>query len=325
MNTKLKASYPEKKTLLILSILTLVFGAITCVIGDIAMPIVIGILAAIYFFDRSEYKVFVILASLLLVALNIFVVLTGVTVSLFGPSSIILALMLSFAFRREENKADTAYVMTIICAAFSFISCILLAMLAQGEFTIEAVKLFYADLIDSLRVGFVESFMLIYEAAGVSSSEEIILAIFDTQLKLAISYFLIGGFITVGLGMKVFGFVISKLAEDKKEILEWRFSPNNFFAYFFVLLTFASVFLTSAEGILAISVLNLYNVFLVIFAYVGFNLATAIFMTKMRRGLSLLILVFVLISFSSFAIQVLAMLGVMFTIQNNNRNRIQNS
>lgn len=317
MNIKLKTLLPDKKTLLIISLLSLFSGVLSCIAGDILLPISIGLLSVLYLFDDNKYKPFAISVSIILLIINIVCVLQGITVSLFAPSSVILAIILCFGFSRRVTKSDIAYLMTVVCALFSLISCFLLAMMEQGEFTLDAVIVFYTELYDSFRTVFVENMMKLYTASGIQLTEEILVSLLDAQVDLITSYLLIGGFVTVGIAIKLFGFIVSRLIEEKKDILEWRFEASSIFAYAYVALSLISVFISFSDSVIAIPVLNLYNLFLVIFAYIGFNFATTILKMRMKTWLSILILIVLLVAFSSFTIQVLAMLGAMFTIRNN--------
>ena len=319
MKTELKTSLSRNKTLLLISLLSLLFGALSCVFGEIMLPLLVGALAALYLFDSKSPRTFSITVSVIILALNLAGVILGITSSLFGPCAIILAFIASYSFVRGQSKADSAYVMTIISAVFTVIGCIILAMMEQGEYTLEAVGVFYGEILDSLRAIFISSMSELYTASGFEISQEIIAAAFDMQVRLIVAYLLIGGFLLVGLSMKVFSLAVALLAEEKKHIAEWRFATTNIFAYFYLILTLASMFVMSADSLFAVSVLNLYNIFLVIFAYVGFNFAIAILSFKLKRGMAFFILLILIGVFASFAMQILAVLGVLFTLRNNRK------
>ena len=325
MNDNSKTSTMKMKTLLLISLLSIFLGAISCVIGEFILPFLAGALAVVYLFDSNKYRLCSVILSIVLLIINLVGFLTVRTVTLFAPAAIILALIISLSFSKRESKSDAAYLMTIISAAFSVVKYILYAMVDQGEYTFEAVKVFFTDLHDSLRLVVIESFTEIYAASGLAIGEDIIAAVFDMQVKMMISYILIGGFVTTGIAMKTFGVIVSRFSDDKKSISEWRFKATNIFAYSYMILVLLSVFMVSADNIFAVSVLNLYNLFLVIFAYVGFNVATTQFFKNVRPLFAGLIVIVIICIFSSFALQVLAVLGVMFTIRSNNQNRIQNS
>lgn len=315
MRNELKTSLSQKKTLLIISLISLLLGVLSCVLGDIILPLLIASLAILYLFDSTPRRTYAVSVSLVLAVLNLTGFLFGITVSAFAPCAIILSLILCYAYIRDQSKADAAYVMTIISAAFTLLSCILLAMIEQGAYTWEAVTSYYGDLHDSIRTLFISGMIDVYTASGLEVTEEIVASVFDIQIRSLISYIVIGSFVIVGLSMKAFSLAVSKLSENKRHIIEWRFVATNIFAYSYLLLVVASIFVHSADSVFAISVLNLYNIFQVIFAYVGFNFAMAILTTRMRTGTAFIILFALLAVFSSFVIQLLAVMGVMFTLR----------
>lgn len=325
MKLKLKTSLSKKKTLLLISTLLIFFGALSCILGEFILPFLTATLAVLYLFDGSKHRVLSISVSVLLLIINVAGFIAVKTISLFAPASIILAFIICFSFCKGESKADAAYIMTIIAAIFSLLMYLLYAMVDQGEYTLDAVKVFYTDFYDSLRTLIVDSFMSVYSTSGLEVTEEMIIALFDRQVSMIISYLLVGGFMVVGVAMKLFSFVVSRLVEDKSTILQWRFSTTNLYAYFYLILTLASVFVINADSIFAISILNLYNVFLIVFAYVGFNFVITHILKNLRPLYAGLILVAVMLLFSGFAVQVLAILGVMHTIRSNKNIRIQNS
>lgn len=320
MRNELKASLSQKKTLLIISLLSILFGVLSCVLGDIILPLLVASLAALYLFDSTSHRTYCVSVSFVLVALNLAGFLFGITVSAFAPCAILLGLIICYSYVKNQSKADAAYIMTLISAAFTVLSCVLLAMIEQGAFNWEAVTSFYGELHDSIRTLFISGMLDVYTASGFEVTEEVVASIFDLQIRSLISYIIIGGFVIVGLSMKAFSLAVSRLSENKQHIIEWRFTATDIFAYFYLILVIASLFVGSADSIFAVSVLNLYNIFLVIFAYVGFNFAMAILTTRMRTGTAFIILIALLAVFSSFVMQLFAVMGVMFTLRSSRMN-----
>lgn len=320
MRNELKTSLSQKKTLLITSLLAILFGILSCVLGDIIMPLLIASLATLYLFDSSVRRSYSVSVSLVLIVLNLSSFLFGISVSAFAPCSILLGLILCYSYLKEQSKSDSAYIMTLVATAFTLLSCVLLAMVEQGTYTWEAVTSFYGDLHDSIRTLFISSMVDVYTASGIEITEEIIASVFDIQVRSLVSYFVIGSFVIVGLGMKAFTLAVSKLSENKQHIEEWRFKATNIFAYFYFVLIIASLFVGSADSIFAVSVLNLYNIFLVIFAYVGFNFVLTILTMRMKKGTAFIVLIALLAIFSSLIMQLLAVMGVMFTLRSSHSN-----
>lgn len=315
MEHKIKNSLSANKTLLLTSLLVMLSGAFACVLGELMIPVLVGLLGAIYLFDTK--RIFSIVVSLIVVALNVASILFNISVSLFAPSSIILALILFSAYATSQSKSDTAYIMTVVCTAFSVVSYLLIAMLEQGSYTIDAAIEYYTLLTDEFRTIFVRAMVELYASSGMAVTTESVEALFNTQLNLIISYLLIGGFVITGFGMKLFGALVSKYSEDNTIIKNWRFTATRFYAYFYVALVLASLFSTTADNLFAVSVLNLYNIFLVVFAYIGFKVAIDILGRRMKPVFSVIILIIIIIIFASIAAQILAALGVLYILRRN--------
>ena len=121
----------------------------------------------------------------------------------------------------------------------------------------------------------------------------------------------------VGFTMKIFTAISARLAEDNRHVLCWRFSTTNIFAYFYVALVFISMFTSSGTGVFALTVANLYNIFMIIYAYIGFNFALASLSVKMKPVVAFLLIIVAVSLLASFAVSLLSMLGVFFTLRNN--------
>ena len=274
-------------------------------------------LSDLYLFDSKSGRVFSIVVSVILVAINAAALLLGISVSFFSISAIIISFIIRNAFVKDHSKADAAYVSTLICAALSVLASLLSAMIELDSYTIDAAISYYKEMFDAIRVIFVDAMLEAYAIYNINVKEEVLLAVFDRQISMMISYMIIGGFINVGIGMKIFGAIVSYCAESKDHIKGWRFRTTTVYAYFYIILAIISVFLNSTDTVFAISVLNLYNVFMIVFAYVGFNFMLEILRRRMKPVVSLLILCGATIVFSTFAIQLLAALGVLFGVKSN--------
>lgn len=317
MNTELKKCLSKQKTLFTISFLCILFGAFCCVIGDLLLPLVIGMLAAIYLFDTDKGRRFAIGVSVVLLVMNIAVFITKTSITFFAPAAVLISFLIFLSFKKGDSKADTALISTVIISVFTLLSLILLGMVEGAEYTIDAALSFYKELSDSIRLQFVEAMSRAYQIMEVEVSEEAIGLVYDLQVRMLPSILLIGGFITTGLSMKLFGFAVGKCCEDRKHIDSWRFMLTSISGYLYLILAIASMFLNDPDSLLTISVLNLYNVFLVVFAYVGFNFVYALLRMKFSGAVSLIILAGAMVIFFSFAVQLLSYAGVMFTLRRN--------
>lgn len=330
MEIKLKTSFSEKKTLLfiLLSVICVFLGLLSCVLGEIVLPVLVGALAMLFLLDKILVKPYGIVVSIILLAINAVGVIFRLTASFFAPCAIILAAIMVTAFRKRSDKANTSYIMSLICAAFTLLSCILLGMIAQGEYTFEAAEVFYTEFFEELRQVIITAFdqvTEIYNQAGIELVDNAGEVVFDVMMKMMISTLLIGAFALVGLGMKFFKLGLLICLDDKKPLEEWRFSVSSILAYGYLFSAIISVFTSTADSLFAVTVMNLESILFVVFAYVGFNAVVSLLMKKMKRVFAILIVIGVILTFSTFATQLLAVFGAMFTLRINRMKKEQGS
>jgi len=305
------------RTLLLLSSLTVIFGSFCIFLNDFSLVLSIAFLSSLYYLDNSNRRIFSIVVSVILFGLNILGFIIGISYYLFAPASVIVALIISYAFSSKQSKSDAAFLATLICGVFTFLSYILLGMILKKNFSFEASIEFYNDLVTNLREHFINTMFEAYKAMGIDVTVEILTQQFNAQIYMIISYILIASFLIVGLSFKLFGFVVGKLAENSAEIKSWRFKTSNVFAYFYLILVFLAMFLTSSTDLLSIVVFNLYNIFLVVYAYVGFNVIKNKLKDKTGPIIATGLIIASVLIFSSLAIQLLAVSGVFYTIKTN--------
>ena len=322
MKTELKNTKSSRFTQFILAFCCILFAAIGSLVGEIAFPLSISTMAALFLFDSTKQRRLSIIVSILLVLLNVFTFTLRIGSSFFAAATVILGYLIYIAFNNKQSKSDYAFLMTLIAGFIIAFGYVVLPMNLAGEYTGEVVVEFYTNLVTILRGEFVKLLFEAYSTAGLDVTTDMIAEIFNSQLNMIISYVLIMSFFIVGVSFKMFGFLVKKLAIDDTEINSFRFSTTNLFAYFYIILTLASVFVSSQNGILGISVLNLYNFFLFVYAYVGFNVALSLFIKKFKPVISVILLLVALVVMSSLGVQILAVLGVMFTIRKNTENRL---
>ena len=319
MNLILRENLSHKKIITILAVVSIILGALCCVLGDIILPFLVGVLAALYLFDDSEKRTASFGVSIVVVLLNFSAVYFLYLTSFFGPASIILARMLSRGFKNQKSKADTAYLMTIVVAGFTVISAIFLAMLLMDIYTFDAAVAFYTELVNVIKPTLYNETIALLSQIGTQLSEEYVVAAINHQFNMIIAYVLIYSFLVVGISAKLFGAIVSRCMEDKESIRKWRFVTSNVYAYFYVILALAAVFVGTTD-VLSVSVLNLYCLFMHVFAYVGFNYAVALFGRKMKKVASFIIVSIALLISGTIGLQILAFLGVMFTIRRSRLN-----
>ena len=320
MDIKLKSSLTNKKTLLILSLLSILLGLISVAIGDILLPLMVAVLAMIFLVD-DERRIYFIVTSSVLVIVNIAAIVLNVGLTLFAFEGIALAALLAICFMKKSDKAEASLIMTAVCAGFTLVNLVILPMIELSTFDFGMVADYYLEMVDTFREAFVETAVEAYgqilASGGIELSESIVTELYNHQLTMAISYIVIICFAVVGIAMKLFAKLYTRLCEDNSPVIYWRFRTTSVFAYFYIALMFLSIFTSTSGGVLGITIGNLYNIFLIVYAYIGFNQAVAMLSVKVRPAVAILIIAAVTVVAMSFALQLLAVLGVLYTIRKN--------
>ena len=320
MDIKLKSSLTNKKTLLILSLSSILLGLISVIVGDILVPLLVAVLAIMFLVD-DDRRIYVIVTSSVLVIFNIAAVVLKIGFTLFAFESIALAVLLAICFAKKNDKAESSLIMTAVCVAFTLINFVMLPMIELNTLDFGMVADYYLEMVDTLRITFVETAVEAYgqilASGGIEISESAVTEVYNHQITMAISYIVIICFAVVGIAMNLFTMLYTKIFEDTSPVIYWRFITTSVFAYFYIALMFISVFTSTSGGVLGITVGNLYNIFLIVYAYVGFNQAVAMLLVKVRPAVATIIVAAVTVVAMSFALQLLAVLGVLYTIRKN--------
>ena len=320
MEIKLKSSLSQKKTLVILSLLCLLLGVISILVGDMLLPFTGALLALIFVFDGGKKRIGII-TSVLLVLINALAIGLKVGLNLVGLESVVFAVLFFTFFVKRREKSEAIFVLTVVCAIFSVINLALIPIIELNTLNFAEVLSYYEGFISELRTLYVqttyEAYAMMMSVRGIEITEAMVSAAFDAQLSMVISYIVIVGFVLVGISMKTFDAVFSRIAEDKSPVISWRFMTSNVFAYFYIILVVLSILTSMSNGVLGIAVGNLYNIFMVVYAYVGFNYAVAVLSIKFKPSTSIIILLVITLLAMSMALGLLAMFGVLFTIRKN--------
>lgn len=308
----------------IIAVLAMIFAMIYLFL---VLPAIIAVLAMIYLFDKE--KRYAIASSIILVAFNIAGFALGINYTLFSLTSIIVALLISSAYINGQSKSDAAFISSIVIVGVFVVSLIASAMISLNSFDLDAVMKYYIDIYNDTRdasAGLAEKYYLLakemmpelYEGLEQDLSLDDFKSTYDYFFaSTAIAGVLISGFATVGISMKLFGFVVGKCSEDNGHIRNWRFALSTPYAFFYLILIVAYIFSMYNDNLFAVCVTNLYYIFQLVFAYVGFKTAISELSKKMKPALSFLVVSAASLVFISFATQIYATIGVISTIRFN--------
>ena len=318
MKNELMNGRTVKTVLVALAIFSLIFGVASSLLFEILAPLAAGVFAALAFFDVTPYKLLTIGVSVAMLAVNIifgnYVPLTALMLIALGSVS---ALFCAKGF----GKGECAGWLTVIASVFMLIALLLVAAEAKNSFSLEAVSEYYKELYSSFKAVFIETLsgITVPTGDGVAESffgEDIAAEIFDLLVSISFSILIIVAFTIAGITLKVFCGIIARLVSEPHCVYEWRFSTSSLFAYFYIALLILS-FIVGSSDVFAICVQNLYNVFMVVYAYIGFNFAHALFSRERSPLFTIAVLIFAILFASSVAVTLLSLLGVFFTVKRN--------
>ncbi len=328
MKNELKNNLAYRKTMLILSALCITSGLLSLILGEVVIPIASALLAAIILFENKEKRRFSYICAISLLVINALTFIPPLQViSFWSIITVLFAVIISYAYRRPIRKSECALILTLLAVIILTLPLILTAMIACGEYSITAVISYYEDMFAVMREEFVVYVNeliaeLSYSAGELPIDADWYIKVYDYQVNMLISYLIISAFALVGFSLKCFSAIVKKCAENTAQINSWRFWTDNIFAYFYFLLAIVSLFISAPDTVFAVTVLNLYNIFMFIYFYVGFTVAREFFSHGRRPVLSTVLLILGILMFNAYAIELLAVIGAFFTIRTNNERPI---
>ncbi len=318
MDHGLRNNLSYNKAVFGLSAFSMLFGFITAMAGEILMPLYAGTYAALLMFDKKSKR---ILSALVPISVTAFSLLIGNLIPVAEVFSVLIAFLVFFMFSKQRTKRECVAYSTVLCTLMILASLVSVALLASGEFSFNSVIDFYKGLYDEIKhamLRYVEEMTasLPEGAAAAAFTEEDIVNLLDSFILIIPSLIVIVAFVMVGIICKIFSSILSGMINDPKSIFDWRFDTDSIFAYFYIALILLSAF-SATNDVFGIAVANLYNVFMVVYAYFGFNFAKAILMRSKSSAASTFILVAIIFLLSGFAVSLLSFLGVYFIIMKN--------
>lgn len=328
MKNQLKKNLSYKRTIIFLTLASLFFGLLSAILSEVFVPFAVAFCGALFLFEDKSKRLLSYAIPVLFIIFNIvMVLLSRQIISLWSIETICLSLIIYFGFTRKVDKGSIVAVMSVVVSLFLVLTFALFAMIKTETYTFDAVADFYKSFVGNIKNSFLSTFASISQSIPEGTAEfpfnsEEMGVLFDGFIRGLVSLFAIYGFAISGISLKIFKAIVIKRVENPTEISNWRFSTTNVFAYFYIVLVLVSFFITDTSTVLSVAIINLYNIFNVVYAYIGFNFALALISVRRSPTYAFIILSVLVILFSSFAVDILAMLGIFFTISKNNGNII---
>ncbi len=318
MFRELKEGTTYSQTMTYLSVLTFLFGIATCFIGNIFLPLSAGFCACLFLFEDPKKRVlsYAVPAAVMLINVPI-----NRLESIIGFEFIILAVLIAWLYTKSVTKSETAAYLTFVITFFIFISLYINGAIAAKSFDFSAIISYYAELVDKFKSSlteFLTSTKIVGESGAVeyymdtNQAEFLFNSLFNSILSLIMGY----AFILAGFSIKVFARVTGsrcKYGILKKYVV---FNPSNITSYFYIAIALMSLMMPG-ENIFEIAVINIANVLILPYSYVGFRHLRALATLTGRRTFFYLLIIAAVILASSAAFQLLSYLGIYFAIVQN--------
>ena len=318
LNISNKFSYG--KTVFTLALTAFIFGCIGIsfgTLGVIIVPFIAAFLGALFVFERK--KIVSIIIPLALIIIELFVNLKF-SFTFTTLAATLVALIMALCYEKKWDKRDSALINMVL---LGFLICTVVYF-AITKFTksydFDVAFNFFKATVMQYKDAMLQQFASLPQTeyteiySGILTPEYLN-QLFDAYIACIPALVLMFGFIISGIAHKLFRNLLCKYAEDKKAANQWRFINTHLYAYFYAAVAIISVFSSGKSSIFSISVMNLYLLFMVIFAYTGYSFLHEFLEFKLHnRFLATLILLAAILLLSSLALQILSVVGTVVTI-----------
>lgn len=323
MNFVFDKSCDKRKTLTLMSFFAFLFGAfaiMTFQMGIFFVPVISGLLAAVMVVEKDGKRIMTFVIPSVLIVLEF--ILCGIY-SFNCAFSALLALIIYFAFNYKFfTKSECAFIATMLVAAYIGLLILLAAFYANGNFDLQQAKEYLFGIAEEAKNGFVQNMMenlnkMNSESiGGISAStitEEDVVAIYEGFERTLISIVLVISFMIAGIGFKVFQRNIFRCCDNKEEFVRWRFFVSGALTVTYLILFFASMFVSGKVDTASLVIDNFYNFLTYVYAYVGFGVARA-YLDHRFGGKSIIFIVISFLILNVFVVNMLSAFGVLFSV-----------
>ena len=305
--------------------LAVVFATFAAFLGEPFIPFAAASLAGLWLCEREKPGIFSVLVPCAVLLVNF---LIGGLISVIGIEILIVALILVLALKKRAKKSETAFILTAVIFVITLLSLACAAINVTGEFTLDAIKVFYSDLLENLRDAFIKMAESYVAALQTSSSAAIeipvddINLVFDAMVGGLIGMLVSLCFVMAGITLKLFVAVARRLMPNDAFLAAWHFTTPSLYAYAFMALYILSIFVGGTDAF-SLTVTNLTTVFTTVYAYVGASVVYSMLSGRLGRWKSLLIIGAVALMFSGIAFRLLAFFGAYATVAANKFNELK--
>lgn len=318
MEPRFKEQINPKKFIIILAALTALFGIGMVLITDFfIIPFAAFYAILLWFAPKNK-----LLCALIPVAVLAISLLNGVVGIFTVSAGLCGGLLLCFMYRRRCTKLDTVLALTAFFTFYLLLSLFLSIGYYLKDYSFTSVMTYYEEFIETQKTTFVDTFSKLHVVNENGESTYLFTeadaeGMFLSAMRLTISFFVISSFLLCGITCKIFSKMVAYAERDETYVRSWRLLPPSLYVYFYIALFVLSFFAGTGESVFNVTVLNLYYIFMVFFAYIGIRHLFLVVSRARRKGPVILIIIGLVLFFSVSAIQILSFLGAYATIVSN--------
>ena len=317
MQISLSDKFKTLPTVIVFAVLSILFSATSLLLlGELMLPFSVASLAILFVLESGRRRIFSIAIPVIAIAADL--ILHGVFSYLALETTVLAVIVVIFFLR--GSKAECAFWLTLATSLFVVFAMVLVAYQGTGVLSLDSFINYYVGIYEMIEKTIVEVFEEAIATAGTSVDGvdvSIIPVLLSAIASLTPSIIIIFGFAVAGVSLKLFSRVLRFLCDDESRarISEWRFAlPTPIYIAFWVaavLNLFSG--LLGTGGIFNIVVMNVYNVLLYVFLYVGFGVVVD-FLTALfkKRSLAIVVTLAAIMFIASIAIELIAYFGASY-------------
>lgn len=305
--------------------LGILFGIASVLFGEIFAAFCAPCLALVLLaeIERGGKKIYTVVlcaaSAVITVLLAVFKFYTATPILCVGA-----ALIIAYLFVRSVSKGEIAFILTAFFAVCIVLNLWFVLAEASGSFSFSEIGEYLYEVYDVVKDTISDTYaemsgMLVDESANISSvfTEEYLLLALDSALKLSLAVLVILAFLLTGIALKMFSAFLFRYAKHPRKTFLWRFATSSLIAYFYVALFVLSIFTGSLNSVFAVTVQNLFYIFLAVYAYIGYNFAMSVLVHKSSSFIAHVAVIGAILVFGVIALELLSVLGVIFTRMSN--------
>ncbi len=272
--------------------------------GIVILPVCVGLLVNLYFVDSTRFRI--ISLSCALLSLVVDALLCGFKV-IYLPFAVAITFVVVICLAFDVEKSETSFYVSLIFFVAILLNAYLHISASIGD---TSISLVFDEV--KLRIGFIRQSVeevysgLLNSAAAYNELDKneilsLFIDSFDLLVNLLPAIIAILAFFLAGLTLKYTRRSLINTFKREPLIVLWRFRMTRLYAAFFITLAVLNLFVSS-DNVVGLSIMNLYLVFKIVFAYCGVK---TVFRLLVNRFGMILAFVFVALGFFFLSFTVL--------------------